>query len=355
MTNRINPEHYLCYRSMTKYDRLAKLIDEYYKGSDSVKINLYIDISSFLLSLINNKSELDKKDDLFISAWVINMCAHYRNFFKTRYGVYANIYLIYSNLADNGSEYRKICPEYNKECVVNPTWINVINMNMDILANMCQYIPNVQFLRTKYEFMHKSLYVYYTGYNARTTTMIISNDVINSQLTNFDNICMLYPSKYKGEDQSYIISKNNCIQHYIYKVKKCSNITALCTNPSFLSLILATTGYNKRGFKSIYSITQVIKALNKLISDNMLKDETVYGMERLLSLISSTVSNKHQFNQLILDRFKVLDALCYILYYDDNTDIDIVHNGFANLYNPQAIYEINDKLFKNYELDILAL
>ena len=84
----LEPEKYLCYKSMVKYERLSNLINEYYKNSDSNQIELYIDVSSFIDQLIKKADQMQNKintgDNLFISAWILNMCAHYRRFFRTR-------------------------------------------------------------------------------------------------------------------------------------------------------------------------------------------------------------------------------------------------------------------------------
>ena len=52
---RIDPYNYLSYISLTKYDNLTGMVNEYYKGSDSDYIDLYIDLSCFINILISKK------------------------------------------------------------------------------------------------------------------------------------------------------------------------------------------------------------------------------------------------------------------------------------------------------------
>ena len=44
--NKLNPERYLGYKSLVKYDKLTEFVNLYYRDNNSNNIDLYIDISS---------------------------------------------------------------------------------------------------------------------------------------------------------------------------------------------------------------------------------------------------------------------------------------------------------------------
>lgn len=357
MNKNLNPEIYLGYKSLVKYDKLSEFVNEYYKDSDSNKIDLYIDISSFILSMShkNNIEYMDKSDDLYISAWIINMCAHYKRFFITRYGVEVTIFLIYRDLFDNGVEYRKVfSPEYASPIINDTRLANAINLNISLLKDIVRYIYNVELIRTRYEFGLKTIMIRDTR-DPKIPAMVISNDVINYQLAqknNRTNTVVIIPNKYNGEDISSLITNDNAIYSYLsYKKTNITPPPIMGDNDYYIPLIMAMSGYLKRNFKSIYSINQTISALFELYNNGMLQKGNCPQIDRILYLISSIYPKKVPFNKHIIDRFYCLNFQKQSAVFNNYTDID-PYEGVINLYNPQAIHEVNEKFFKNYQLDL---
>ena len=362
----MNPYNHLVYRSFVRYDTLSRLINDNYSGSDSEVIDIFIDISPFIMRTLNSGARIESKDQLYITAWAINLCAHYRNFFKTRYNTYARIYLIYTDILDNGSTYRTMCQEYTKE-IIYPQWANTVNMNIYNLSIICGYIPNVKFIRTKYEFSTKTKYIInrknkeeYINGNKLVPNMIISTDIINSQLCTSDNNCstrnwitMLVPSKYKSEDQSYMVNANNAVINYISNYKKC-NVTPLFSNPSYIAMMAALSGYKNRGFKSILSIRQAVNLLNRLYTDNIISND-LNSLYRIYKSLGDIYPNKVQFSDTILNRFMALYPDQQILsFYVDELDMTSYTN-MTELYDRKSLYNIIGGMLTNYEIDIMSL
>ncbi len=81
--------------SFVKYNRLSKIINDTYSGSQATEINLFIDLNSVLKQLYSIDTLYYKYKHIYeIAATVLNMCGHYREFFKY-IGVTTNISLIY--------------------------------------------------------------------------------------------------------------------------------------------------------------------------------------------------------------------------------------------------------------------
>ena len=270
----LEPEKYLCYKSMVKYERLSNLINDYYKNSDSNQIELYIDVSSFIDQLIKKADQMQNKintgDNLFISAWILNMCAHYRRFFRTRYSVETTIFLICRDIGNNGSEFRRLinCVEYDRG-MASEAWTTIFNYNMDIIKDVILYVPNMEIVRTNYDFNSKASYIMNMRQN-NIPAMIISDDMMNLQLcsTTTKDVCVLIPSKSGSEDNSALLGQKDAVSYYISK-KRISSAALFESDPYFyIPLMGAMSGCKNRGFKSIYSISQTVFAINKLFSDS---------------------------------------------------------------------------------------
>lgn len=359
----LEPEKYLCYKSMVKYERLSNLINDYYKNSDSNQIELYIDVSSFIDQLIKKADQMQNKintgDNLFISAWILNMCAHYRRFFRTRYSVETTIFLICRDIGNNGSEFRRLinCVEYDRG-MASEAWTTIFNYNMDIINDVILYVPNMEIVRTNYDFNSKALYIMNMRQNDDIPAMIISDDMINLQLcaTTPKDVCVLIPSKSGSEDNSALLGQKDAVSYYISK-KRISSAALFESDPYFyIPLMGAMSGCKNRGFKSIYSISQTVSAINKLFSDGLISPGNPTSVDRVIMLISSMYPKRAINNKQIVDRFNCLSAAIQSMFFFNNIigdQMDINQYGrMINLYNPAAVKEIVSKVFVNHEIDL---
>ena len=81
--------------SFVKYNRLSEIIFKSFQGSNCTEINLFIDLNSVLKPMYSiDKWTYKSQGQYEIAATVINMCGHYRSFFRGL-GVNTNIYIIY--------------------------------------------------------------------------------------------------------------------------------------------------------------------------------------------------------------------------------------------------------------------
>ena len=75
------------YGYYVKYDTLTNLIRAYYNGSTATVIDIYIDVQDILRHIDRylSKTQLPISNPLVVTSGLINMIAHYRNFFTTRF------------------------------------------------------------------------------------------------------------------------------------------------------------------------------------------------------------------------------------------------------------------------------
>lgn len=208
---------YLIYRSFVKYDILQRLVYETFGNSSiasTTELNIYVDLYSICKPIFSESNRTIIEDYTELTTELINLCAHYRSFFK-KLSVRTKFYLVWSkNICDIN---RKLVPGYN-EVFFNKSKIKIfddfINNNLDLLEIIVPYLPDIFFIRSikNYEssVIISSLIDTVSG---GIPNLIISNDTYPLQLTAIHpNTCLLVPIKYLQEDDSFMVpinEKNN--------------------------------------------------------------------------------------------------------------------------------------------------
>ena len=173
--------------SYVKYDRLAELINFEYKNSKATKINLYIDLYSILKPLYSSNIAIDEYND--ITSSIINMCSHYRSFFKTRYNVDTRIYLIWSsNLpSKNKNVYKEYNQKFEYTMNANTKITKLISDNLELLSILCPYIPEIMYVTDLYEVGVIAQYIQEMQDNISIPALLITRDPYNFQLAKESN------------------------------------------------------------------------------------------------------------------------------------------------------------------------
>lgn len=350
----------LIYSSYIKYNKLADIINIEFAGSNATEINLYIDLYSVFKAIYNTNKNLAFSHPFAITSDIINMCAHYRNFFKTRYKVYTKIFLVYST--NDGMVYNtKFYPDYHNEYynnyMTNLDINNLILNNVKMINLLCRYINDIAFVYSKYEtgvviydIMQKE-YIQNTKNNKVIPDIIISKDLYNMQLCSVkENIIMIRPKKNKGEDLSFSINGRNMINTYIIE-RKCSSVYNNI-NGQMLSLIMALTRVPERNIKSYKQIPYIIKCINDAINNGYILNEYNTDIEYICNILNM----KYNLNidPFIVDqRFKAIDIIQQYGAYQMSPEIK--YEKMVNLYDPETVKKINNDYFGNHPLDLNVL
>ena len=88
----------IIYRSFVKYDRLQPLIYETFSNSsisECTSLDIYIDLYSVLKPLFSEHSRTKIEEYTEVTTEIINMCAHYRYFFR-KLSVATRFFLVWS-------------------------------------------------------------------------------------------------------------------------------------------------------------------------------------------------------------------------------------------------------------------
>ena len=333
-----------------KYERLTELINTEFHNSGYNEINLCIDAYSMIKSIygLTPSQFIDK---FSIASCIINACAHYRNFFWTRYKVTCRIWVVFSRMDMSILEANSFYQGYGNIFTTenNPEMDSLIASNMNILNMLCPYIPDVQFIQSGYEpgLVFDNIASKYPD----IPNIIISKDPWNLQVVgNLPNVYMLRPVKRAGEDLSVLISNKNVLQYYTSLRKTDCNTSNI--NSTFISFIIASTRFPERGMKSLHNLSSIIKYLSNAIEKKFIANDKVYDIKGLCD-------DLNKINKTNLKEFEIglrmnaigFDQCMYRYMMSPNIDnINII-----NLHDPDSVKRINETYFSKVPLDLMSL
>ena len=334
-----------------KYDVLSTMINSEFYNSDCEEVNIFIDAYSMIKSIYN----LDPSqfiDRYSIASCIINACAHYRNFFWTRYKVTTKIWIVYSDMSQSIYEARKFYPEYGNIFTdsINGPMLQMIKGNIDILNMICPYIPDIKFIYSHYEPGLVFGKIYISEYGNKPS-FIISKDPWNLQpVSQTNNIYMIRPMKKNGEDLSVLISNKNSLAYYaaLRKVKSFpKNI-----GPEYLPFIIASTRFPERNMKSLHNISSILKALSTLIDLNKISTgSVVYDTTGLCGILNSIIKNLKSYEiELRMNAIGYFNCMNRYIMSSLTDDISI-----TNLYDTDSVKRINETYFSKVPLDLMSL
>ena len=139
------------YGSFVKYDRLDQIVFDAFsntKIAQATDLNIFIDLYSIMHSLFSEHYRVDFSNYTDITTCLINMCAHYRAFFR-RLRVNTTFYLVFSTNCSPIN--RKYVAEYN-EVFYNKTLVpeskKITGDNFKLLSAICPYLPDIHFINS---------------------------------------------------------------------------------------------------------------------------------------------------------------------------------------------------------------
>lgn len=337
-----------------RYTRLQELTEETLvngRYSDSDTIDIYIDLNDMMKKLYT--TDIYSNKQFTITSSVINLAAHMREFYWSRYHVNTNIYLVYAT--DETHSHKQFYPtfgETNIKEMRNYQKINdIIESQLDMVKILCAYINDVYFIKKKSDF---GVFVYNNILlNHIIPAIIISKDKYIFQIPAIcDNAIVYRPKKYDGHDISYSVTYNNVLQTYCSKTSSSKVMDQLkAINPRLTSLLLSLNGLPCKRVLSIYNITTAVGRLynaisnHKIINDYNSDIDYVYNQLDLYSKIDST-NFKYRFNAIDI-------VYQHRLYSNMAESKDM--SWLINLNDPDTVRNINNKYFIDNPLDLNSL
>lgn len=344
------------YGYYVKYDRLEYLINYAYANSGATELNIFINITDIFTRIDRYLSDKNAiiSNPLIITSGLINMIAHYRNFFTTRYKCNTKFWLIES--VDNIIS-RMYCSDF-----LTPTLSDRMkvlrNDNMEIFPLLCKLIPDVQYERCTVDFCTKVVDII-TREKTKSPNMVISKDSFDIQLANaFDisNITTLRPIKNKEGDNSILSTRYTSINDYIYLISKGSEYidNNISGYGEILPFFMAITRVPTRKLKTMFTIKNAINKLQRMNQSGKLP-YVVWNMDSLVNEFVRCNPDIKRDPMEILYRYKACDAAKLHYYVYKDTPESFTYNGIENVYDPNAIKTINNMYFSTCPLDLNVL
>lgn len=345
-------------RYFVKYKRLDQLIQYAFAGSKARAIDIFIDIYGIYKTIFSRHYTTDVTDYTAFTSTLINMCGHYRSYFKYL-GVQTNIFLVSSYNIPGLNE--KFVAGYNRtfmEKFKNKLIYDMVEQNIQLLDILCPYLPQIYFVKTNFE---SSVAMYNIIKKEKASgrdvpSIIISSDSYPIQLTTlFDDVAYIKPKKSMGEDTSEIICPKTHPEHQnsFWRIV-CQEKDDFVLNES--AVLVSSRNYvllsalNRFYDRNIKAIVQFGKA-NKIIYSITNGADVLVTPDMLNRADESLISGIPL--HLIDSRYKALDVLYQdIIYAESQEPLTLV---FTDLSDNDAINLINDKYFSKNPIDIFKL
>ena len=339
-----------------KYNILKELVQPYLNDVD--EISCFLSLNSVLKTFYSLKPDqvaesLDVSPQNALSSEIINIIAHYRHFFWSRYGISSNYYIYYSDEMCNyctsiNIDYKK--DYYEKRMGMSDvkeyiTINGVIEQNLGLIEILTEYLPNIYFINTK-SFEPSALPQLIIDKNKpkkNCHNFILTNDQIDYQLCNnpFTTVISL------NSDHSKVISTNNLISNFIKKSKTIS-VSSNKLDSNFFVPILSISGYKKYNINGLkgYGTVKVVKELNKLLLEDKISNIKYSSMDELIPLF--------KYAKTLNDNFKIL-SLKNISNNISNLEFINIKKQFTNKSDNLSLMDINAKYYESNPLMLIEL
>jgi len=342
-----------------RYDKLSQLIPYAFKGSTATELNIYIDLYSIYHTLYSRSFITEIGDYTDFTSMIINMCAHYRSYFKY-IGVHTKIFIISSfNIPAINST---IIPEYNstmKDKLKNTVVGNMVNLNIELLNILCPYLPDIFFFKSDYE---SSCTIFeLINRDINTPSLIITKDLYPFQISNLvDNVAVLVPSKHYPDDTSYIIAPRNSEGNTHRESYWISVILKTNKKSTSYDNMLSISPYNQILLHSInsYPSRDIKKCLRNINVSKRIIEQVTLGQDIQLSpadlfnmIDPNTFTEEEKI--IIQNRYNTLNVMYQNIYYQSSVEPKTIQ--LLNLHDPDTINVINSKYFSKNPIDIFRL
>ena len=337
-----------------RYNVLERMTAEAFSGSNANVVNIYIDLYQLFRKMY--RSDILIGDRSSVASGVVNMCAHYREFYRKYYGVHTRIYLMQtSGPMKNSSTF---VPDYN---IVNMEKMALAEMmttfmlqNCAILKELCKYLPDIYYIEAPIE----TSAMIYANIQDRLIigdsdpNIIISTSHLQYMVAALSKTpTVVFNHKWYNNDIIYkIISNKYTILKYMYiygaKVSEKTLDKCVPLNSGLLGLLIAMTRYEHRSMKSVFNISTALTKLNDAINNGCIVNS--YISPDSIDIMSEYLEDKVD---IIKNRYKAIDVLYQSnLYMMGNYYLD--KSWDVNLQDPDMIKLLSDKYFRYNPLDL---
>lgn len=346
----------IVFSNAVRYERMRELINYAFVGSNANNINVYIDLYPMIRSIYADTYQVVVDDYIGLAASIINLCAHYRVFFRVYYRVESTFYIICG----------KNCPALNVRLVpgynsvmesrlmgpIHDVMDGMTKTNFDILKLLCPYLPDIHFIQTDYETSVVMGYLIQTQQNPLIPNLVISKDIYPLQLVpQYPNTYYVRPYKDElGHDVSAIIKSivtaadSEEFWRYYFSIKK-SKTEGTAIHPINISPVIAMSGMLERSIKSRINLKTCLSQITQIIGATPVECS-------LSSIYQSFPEMETKVPQLEMEnRYHAINVPYQVeALYKDSVEAKTM--SLENKRDDAAIRMISSKYFENTPLNL---
>ena len=335
-----------------KYSKLNEIIPvNFIRGKF---MNVYINLNSILesmytenmLSLMNS---LDGNEYLIMVPEFINIMAHYRHYFWSRFGSRSRFFIYYLNKPTRLSKHlnKDYCKKYISRLDIDEVKSGVFNDIMKTIIRMIDriilYIPGCYLIESNG--IEHSLIPYYImkrlNKKDNQSNIVLTHDYYDFQLLNLKNSIIVSPS---GNRSRGYFKKD------IYEKKRKGSKYNLENDisPELFSLLMSCSGYGERNISKIINFAKVIKSLDELISIGKIENKYTSDIK---SIISNIDENKVDdvYNNFLLCDLKNQEKTI------NKKDESMIRNKLMDLRDNTTLMNLNSEYFKFNNIQTIEL
>ena len=332
-----------------RYETLAEITNTVFAGSDANVLNIYIDLYQLFRKMYRSDVSVGNRSS--VAAAVVNMCIHYRAFYKKYYGVHTRIYLMQTSGPMKMNE--KFYPDYNRSNMEKMIMADMITtfmvQNCAILKELCKYLPDIYYIEGPFE-TSVMIYANIMERKDNSPNIIISTSTLQYAVPVFaqSQTVVIDHTWVEGGIRYRVVDKGNALIELLAKQKLSDNTIKKCLtiNPELFGLFMALTRNEHRDLYSMNNVGSALNLLNNAINKFAIPNSYIApDFTEMLVLLS-----KDRLDELV-GRYKAIDLVYQTELYKI-TDWYLDRSWDVNLQDPDMVKLLNEKYFRGNPIDL---
>lgn len=332
-----------------RYETLAEITNTVFAGSDANVLNIYIDLYQLFRKMYRSDVSVGNRSS--VAAAVVNMCIHYRAFYKKYYGVHTRIYLMQTSGPMKMNE--KFYPDYNRSNMEKMIMADMITtfmiQNCAILKELCKYLPDIYYIEGPFE-TSVMIYANIMERKDNSPNIIISTSALQYAVPVFaqSQTIVIDHTWVEGGIRYRVVDKCNALIELLAKQKLSDNTIKKCLtiNPELFGLFMALTRNEHRDLYSMNNVGSALNLLNNAINKYAIPNSYIApDFTEMLVLLS-----KDRLDELV-GRYKAIDLVYQTELYKI-TDWYLDRSWDVNLQDPDMVKLLNEKYFRGNPIDL---
>jgi len=323
-------------------------------------VTLFIDIDSIIKKFYNPKfvdtfKAFNTYEKLIFSSEIINIAAHYRHFFWSRFGIPCDIYMLYNDKScDLVRQYNSDFNDrkYNDDNHFKHSHFkilyNTFQKNFELITMLKDYLPSIYFINgmgLAETFMLPQLILNRPEIAKNNLNLIITSDGLMNQYINTSETCILR----LNYDGSYIINEKNLMGEVSKDVN--TDLTPFYINHYYALAGLKNSSIhnvNKLGPKKTLSFLYNVSKLGNFTFDSKI------SLKKFISIIRENELLSEDDISLFKSNYKSINAkkLCTNI---SNNDTFSILSQMGNKLDNDSLMRINESYYENNPIQLIEL